>query len=159
MTDDTLYLLDLQEGTSTAVFDFGIFSTPSAPAMPQLFRMNKQGTRLFVTLNGAGKVLMFNIARPNHPELMSAIDLGPASGPHYVQLTNDDKRLVVTDYFLVEDMAPGGVVRVDGDHKIHVIDVHGDRLELDTRFDLDFNRDIPSGPARPHGVAIFPARE
>lgn len=159
MTDDTLYLLDLQDGTSTAVFDFGIFSTPSAPAMPQLFRMNKQGTRLFVTLNGAGKVLMFNIARPNHPELMSAIDLGPASGPHYVQLTNDDKRLVVTDYFLVEDMAPGGVVRVDGDHKIHVIDVHGDRLELDTRFDLDFNRDIPSGPARPHGVAIFPARE
>jgi selenium-binding protein 1 len=90
---------------------------------------------------------------------MGTIDLGAGSGPHYVQLTNDDKRLVVTDYFLVEDMAPGGVVQVDGDHKIHVIDVHGDRLELDTRFDLDFNRDIPSGPARPHGVAIFPARE
>ena len=159
MTDDTLYLVDTQKGTATPVFDFGVFSTANAPAMPQLFRMNKQGTRLFVTLNGAGKVAMFNIARPDHPELMSVVDLGPGSGPHYVQLASDDKRLVVTDYFLVEDLAPGGVVQVDGDHKIHVINVHGNRLELDTRFDLDFNRDIATGPARPHGVAIFPPRD
>ena len=36
---------------------------PNASAMPQLLRMNREGTRLFVTLNGAGKVLMFNIAQ------------------------------------------------------------------------------------------------
>ena len=157
MTDDTLYLLDTKMGTSTAVFDFSALSAGNTPAMPQLFRMNKQGTRLFVTLNGAGKVAMFNIARPDHPELMSVVDLGAGSGPHYVQLTSDDKRLVVSDYFLVEDLAPGGMVEVDGDHKIHVINVHGNRLELDTRFDVDFNRDIATGPARPHGMAIFPA--
>jgi len=156
MTDDTLYLIDTQKGTSTPVFDFSVLSARNVPAMPQLFRMNKQGTRLFVTLNGAGKVVMFNIARPDHPEVMSVVDLGAGSGPHYLQLASDDKRLVVSDYFLVEDLAPRGVVQLDGDHKIHVINVHGNRLELDPRFDVDFNRDIQTGPARPHGVAIFP---
>jgi len=52
---------------------------------------------------------------------------------------------VVTDYFLVEDLAPGGIVNVEGDHKIHVINVHGNRLELDTAFDVDFDRDINTG--------------
>jgi selenium-binding protein 1 len=159
MVDNTLYLVDTQKGTATAVFNFDVFSAPNAPAMPQLLRINKQGTRLFVTLNGAGKVVMFDIARPDHPEILSVADLGSASGPHYLQLTGDEKRLVVTDYFLVEDLAPGGVVQAEGDHKIHVINVHGNRLELDTRFDLDFNRDIGTGPARPHGVVLLPARD
>jgi selenium-binding protein 1 len=159
MVDNTLYLVDTQKGTATAVFNFDVFSAPNAPAMPQLLRINKQGTRLFVTLNGAGKVVMFDIVRPDHPEILSVADLGSASGPHYLQLANDEKRLVVTDYFLVEDLAPGGVVQAEGDHKIHVINVHGNRLELDTRFDLDFNRDISTGPARPHGVVLLPARD
>jgi DNA-binding beta-propeller fold protein YncE len=159
MVDNTLYLVDTQKGTATAVFDFDVFSAPDVPAMPQLLRINKQGTRMFVTLNGAGKVVMFNIARPDHPEVMSVVDLGPGSGPHYLQLTSDEKRLVVTDYFLVEDLAPGGVVQAEGDHKVHVINVHGNRLELDPRFDLDFNRDISTGPARPHGVVLLSARD
>jgi len=46
------------------VFDFGVFSVGNVPAMPQLLKTNLEGTRLFVTLNGAGKVVMFNIARP-----------------------------------------------------------------------------------------------
>ena len=58
----------------------------------------------------------------------------------------------------VEDLAPGGVVHADGDHKIHVLNVHGNRLERDSAFDLDFNRDIGTGPARPHGVALVPAK-
>jgi selenium-binding protein 1 len=159
MVDDTLYLVDTQKGTASAVFNFDVFAAPNAPAMPQLIRINKQGTRMFVTLNGAGKVVMFDIARPDHPEVLSVVDLGPASGPHYLQLTSDEKRLVVTDYFLVEDLAPGGVVEADGDHKIHVINVRGNRLELDTRFDLDFNRDISTGPARPHGAVLLPGQD
>src|SRR6476659_10829968 len=81
MVDNTLYLVDTQEGTATAVFNFDAFSVPNVPAMPQLLRINKQGTRLFVTLNGAGKVVMFNIARPDHPEVMSVVDPGRGSGP------------------------------------------------------------------------------
>jgi hypothetical protein len=49
------------------------------------------------------------------------MDIGPSSGPRYLQLTRDERRLVVSDYFLVEDLAPGGVVHAEGDHKIHVL--------------------------------------
>ncbi len=84
-------------------------------------------------------------------------DLGTNAGPHYLRLTHDEKRLVVSDYFLVEDLAPGGVVHAEGDHKIHVINVDSDRLELDGRFNLDFSHAISTGPARPHGWAIFAA--
>ena len=130
MADNFLYLVDTEQGTAKAVFDFDRFAVPGAPVFPQLLRINKEGNRLFITLNyagSAGKVVMFNIARAEHPEVLSVADLGPGSGPHYLQLTKDEKRLVVTDYFLVEDLAPGGVVHAEGDHKIHVINVHGNR--------------------------------
>ena len=65
----------------------------------------------------------------------------------------------VTAYFLVEDLTPSGIVNVEGDHKIHVSNVHGNRLELDRAFDVDFDRDISTGPARPHGVALFQAQD
>jgi hypothetical protein len=54
-----------------------------------------------------------------------------------------------------DDLAPGGVVHADGDHKIHVINVRHDHMALDPRFDVDFNRDIATGPARPHGVVML----
>ena len=157
MADGMLYLVDTEEGTAKAVFDFSALSAPGVGAMPQLLRMNREGTRLFVTLNGAGKVVMFNIARPDRPQVMSVVDLGPESGPHYLSLTSDEKRLVVTDYFLVEDLVPNGIVNVEGDHKIHVINVHDNRLELDEAFNVDFDRDIITGPARPHGAVMLPA--
>ena len=119
---------------------------------------NRAGTRLFVTLNGAGKVAMFDVENPQRPRLLSIVNLGANSGPHYLRLTSDERRLVVTDYFLVEDLAPGGIVNVEGDHKIHVINVHDDHIELDRDFRVNFDRDIPTGPARPHGVVMLPSR-
>ena len=160
MADNRLYLIDTQQGAATAVFDFDVFASADAPVWPQLMRTNKAGTRLFVTLNYAGaggKVVMFDITRPDRPAVVSVVDLGPGSGPHYLRLTTDEKRLVVSDYFLVEDLAPGGVVHSEGDHRIHVFKVGPHRLELDRRFDLDFNRDIGTGPARPHGMATLHA--
>jgi len=162
MADNQLYLVDPQNGTATAVFDFAVFAVPNAPVWPQLLRINRQGTRLFITLNyagAAGKVVMFNIARPEHPRVLSVVDLSPGSGPHYLRLTRNERRLVVSDYFLVEDLFPGGVVHAEGDHKIHVLTVHHNRLKLDARFDLDFNRDISTGPARPHGLALLHAKD
>jgi hypothetical protein len=157
MIDGKLYLVDTQEGTATAVFDFNVFSTGGVPAMPQLLRLNREGTRLFVTLNGAGKVVMFDVEHPRRPRLLSVVNLGASSGPHYLRLTKDERRLVVTDYFLVEDLIPGGIVNVEGDHKIHVINVRDDRMELDRNFNVDFDRVISTGPARPHGVAMLSA--
>jgi selenium-binding protein 1 len=163
MADNTLYLVDTQAGTATAVFDFSSFAVPGVPVIwPQLMRINTQGTRLFITLNyagQAGKVLYFSIKDPAHPELLAALDLGAGSGPHYLRLARHEHTLIVSDYFLKEDLAPGGVVAADGDHKVHVIKVHSQGLTLDPRFDLDLNRDIATGPARPHGLVALRAHE
>jgi selenium-binding protein 1 len=103
-------------------------------------------------MNMAGKVVMFDTSNPEQPKVLKVLDLGANSGPHYVALTEDEKRLIVTDYFLNEDEA--GKVHAEGDHKIHVAKVSANDLLLDSRFQLDFNKAIASGPARPHGVAF-----
>lgn len=157
--DNKLYLLDTQAGTATPVFDFSPYAVPNAPIWPQRFRINRDGTRLLITLNyagNAGKVVQFDISHPEQPNVQSVADLGPGSGPHYLALTKDEKRLVVSDYFLVEDLVPAGVLRAEGDHKIHVFDVGPNQITLDPRFDLDFNRDISTSRARPHGFVFLP---
>jgi selenium-binding protein 1 len=100
----------------------------------------------------AGKIVMFDTSNPEQPKVLKALDLGANSGPHYLALTEDEKRLVVTDYFLNEDEA--GKVHAEGDHKIHVAKVTANDLVLDSKFQLDFNKALASGPARPHGVAF-----
>jgi selenium-binding protein 1 len=115
-------------------------------------RVTADGRRLFVSMNQAGKVVMFDISDPDKPRLLKVLDLGPNSGPHYITLTPDEKRLVVSDYFLNEDNF--GKVHAEGDHKIHVAWVSDDDLVLDPRFNLDFNTAFATGPARPHGLAI-----
>ncbi|HKF59206.1 MAG TPA: hypothetical protein VKJ45_27440, partial [Blastocatellia bacterium] len=100
----------------------------------------------------AGKVVMFDISRPLNPTVLKVLDLGACSGPHYIALTDDEKRLVISDYFLNEDDA--GKVHAEGDHRVHVALVSATDLSLDPRFNLDFNTAVPSGPARPHGMAF-----
>ena len=162
MADNQLYLIDPGHATATPVFDFSGFAIANAPVWPQLIRITRDGTRLFISLNYAGmagKIVMLDIAHPEAPRVLSVVDLGAGSGPHYLRLTRDERRLVVSDYFLVEDLAPGGVVHAEGDHKIHVINVGRRHMALDRRFDLDFNRDIRTGPARPHGMVVLGARD
>ena len=99
-------------------------------------------------------MIWLNIEDPAAPTIIDAIDLGPNSGPHYVIFSPQEDRVIVADYFLVQDLFPSGVVKVDGDHKIHTFNVVNDHLVKDATFDLDFNRDIATGPARPHGIAV-----
>jgi hypothetical protein len=149
MLDDRLYLIDTQNGTATSVFDF---SAISPGGWPQLMRTTKDGKRLFISMNQAGKVAMFDIENPEKPRLIKALDLGQGSGPHYIALTEDERRLVISDYFLNEDNF--GKVHAEGDHKIHVAVIKENNLVLDPNFKLDFNTAFPTGPARPHGIAI-----
>jgi selenium-binding protein 1 len=148
MLDDQLYLVDTKGGTATSVFDFG---TIARGGWPQLMRMTRDGKRLFISMNQAGKVAMFDTSAPAKPKLLDVLDLGKDSGPHYIALTGDETRLVVTDYFLNEDSA--GKVQAEGDHKVHVAKVSANRLTLDPRFSLDMNT-ATSRPARPHGVTM-----
>jgi 56kDa selenium binding protein (SBP56) len=162
MNDNQLYLVDTQGGTAKAVFDFSSYAVqavPNPPIWPQLLLINRAGTRLFITLNfagQAGKVVMLDISDPEHPQAVGDVDLGLNSGPHYLRLTSGETRLVVSDYFLVEDLVPSGVINAEGDMKIHVINVFTDHLELDKHFNLDFSHDIPTGPAHPHAVVLLP---
>jgi hypothetical protein len=149
MLDDKLYLVDTRQGTATAVFDF---KTIAAGGWPQLMRMTRDGRRLFITMNQAGKVVMFDTTRPAEPKVLNILDLGAAAGPHYLRLTQDEKRLVISDYFLDEDSF--GKVHAEGDHKIHVAKVTRDGLALDSRFQLDFDTAFAAGRARPHGMVF-----
>ena len=149
MTDDKLYLIDTQAGAAKAVFDF---STIAKGGWPQLLRPTRDGRRLFVTMNTAGKVVMLDTSDPEVPTVIKVVDLGEGSGPHYLALSPDEKRLVVTDYFLNEDDA--GKVHAEGDHKVHVLDVAENDLTADPGWSLDMNTAVTTGPARPHGVAI-----
>jgi len=148
MADDHLYLVDIDSGATKSVFDF---STIQPGGFPQLMRMTKDGTRLFISMNAAGKVVMFDTSNPASPRVLKVLDLGASSGPHYIALTENEKRLVITDYFLNED--DFGKVHAEGDHKIHVARVLPSNLVLDPSFNLDFNTAF-SAPARPHGVAM-----
>jgi hypothetical protein len=148
MADDNLYLIDTEKGTARVVFDF---ATIAPGGFPQLMRMTKDGKRLFISLNAAGKIVMFDTSKPHKPEVLKVLDLGAGSGPHYIALTDDEKRLVISDYFLNED--DFGKVHAEGDHKVHVARVSSNDLVLDQRFRLDFNTAF-SAPARPHGLAF-----
>jgi selenium-binding protein 1 len=149
MLDDQLYLIDPNAGSATPVFDFG---TIQKSGWPQLMRINKSGTRLFITMNQAGKVVMFDIADPAQPRVLRILDLGSGSGPHYLRLSEDERRLVISDYFLNEDSL--GKVHAEGDHIVHVARVERENLELDPRFEVNFNTAFRTGPARPHGLAF-----
>ena len=149
MLDGQLYLINTRHGTATSVFDF---STIAPGGWPQLMRMTGDGKRLFISMNTAGKIVMFDTSNPSHPRVLKVLDLGANSGPHYIALTEDEKRLVISDYFLNEDEA--GKVHAEGDHLIHVAKVRERDLVLDPRFQLNFNIAFASGPARPHGVAF-----
>ena len=149
MADDHLYLINTNSGTAKSVFDF---STIAPGGFPQLMRMTRDGKRLFISMNAGGKVVMFDTSDPNDPRVLKVLNLGAASGPHYIALTENEKRLVITDYFLNED--DFGKVHAEGDHKVHVARVTPNDLVLDPRFNLDFNAAFATGPARPHGVAF-----
>jgi selenium binding protein SBP56 len=149
--DGHIHLIDTVAGTAQPVFDTEDINPGGPPVTPQLIQMPISGDRLIFSLFETGRVVMLDVSDRSHPMLLSVVELGAGAGPHDIDLTEDGKRLVVTDYFLNED--DFGKVHYEGDHKVHVIKVKRNRLELDTRFNLDFNTAFPTGPARPHGIA------
>jgi selenium-binding protein 1 len=156
MFDGLVYLVDTQNGTSQIVFDCEDIvphvDVPVRGGMTQLMAMPRSGDRLIFGLFQAGQVGMLDITDPERPVQAAIVNLGPDAGPHMIALTDDDKRLVVSDYFLNED--DFGKIHFEGDHHVRVVKVFKKRLELDRRFDVDFNTAFTTGPARPHGVAM-----
>jgi hypothetical protein len=156
MFDGLVYLVNTRDGTAQAVFDcediVPHIEVPVRGGMVQLLAMPRSGDRLLFASFQAGQVGMLDVSDPEHPFQTGIVNLGVDTGPHAIALTDDDKRLVVTDYFLNED--DFGKIHFEGDHRVHVIKVYKNHLRLDSRFDLDFNTAFTTGPARPHGVAM-----
>jgi selenium-binding protein 1 len=154
MFDGFVYLVDTRAGTARKVFDCETIiphiEVPVRGGMTQILAMPESGDRLIFASFQAGQVGMLDVSDPDHPVQSGIVNLGVGAGPHDIGLTDDDKRLIVTDYFLNEDGF--GKIHFEGDHKVHVIKVHKNKLELDTRFQLDFNTAFPTGPSRPHGM-------
>ena len=156
MFDGLVYLVDTRNGTSRVVFDCEDIvphvEVPVRGGMTQLLAMPRSGDRLIFASFQAGQVGMLDVTDPEHPVQAGIVSLGVDAGPHMVALTDDDKRLVVSDYFLNED--DFGKIHFEGDHHVRVVKVFKRRLALDPRFDLNFNTAFATGPARPHGVAM-----
>jgi selenium-binding protein 1 len=158
MFDGHIYMIDPLTGTGTAAFDLETVQphvdTPVPGGMAQILATPKSGDRLIFGSFMAGQVGMLDTTdRTNLKQVPGGIvSFGENTGPHNLVLTDDDSRLVVSDYFLNED--DQGVVHFEGDHKVRVVKVKHDSLREDTRFQLDFNTAFPTGPARPHGLAM-----
>ena len=152
-----VYTIDPTDGSVVQAFDCETIvphiDVPVRGGMTQLLAMPRSGRRLIFSLFQAGQVGMLDITDPNQFKQVSVINLGKDTGPHSVHLTHDDKRLVVTDYFLNED--DFGKIHFEGDHQVHVFDVSDAGLTVAPNFKvIDFNTAFPTGPARPHGIGM-----
>jgi selenium-binding protein 1 len=153
MFDGFVYLIDTHAGTAAKVFDCETIvphiEVPVRGGMTQILAMPDSGDRLLFASFQAGQVGMLDVSDRDHPVQSGIVNLGVGAGPHDIGLTDDNKRLIVTDYFLNED--DFGKIHFEGDHKVHVVKVFKNKLMLDTRFQLDFNTAFPR-PSRPHGM-------
>ena len=151
------YSVDPTDGSFEQAFDAATVTphvdTPVSGGMPGLLAMPRGGRRLIYATIMAGQVVMLDVTNPKQFKQVSVVSFGKDTGPHSVHLTHDDKRLVVTDYFLDQDDV--GKVHLDGDHKVHVLDVGETSLTVAPGFTVvDFNTAFATGPARPHGIGM-----
>lgn len=170
MFDGHIYEIDPITGASTVAFDSSTINPgfPVPGGMPQLMATPQRGDRLIVGYFMAGSVVMFDTTDRTHLVPVATVtwpaqDNDPVNHPvgaHNLILTADDSRLVVSDYFLKEDLpnppvfGMPGLVQDDGDHKIHVLNLTRDSMVEDPRFNLDLSTAIPGINARPHGMAV-----
>jgi len=156
MFDGHIYLIDPVAGTGVAAFDCDTVTphvdTTVTGGMGQILATPQSGDRLIFGLFQAGQVGLLDTTDRAHLKQLSVVSFGADTGPHNLVLSSDDKRLVVSDYFLDEEAA--GIIHFDGDHKVRVVKVTHNTLSEDARFQLDFNTAFPTGPARPHGIAM-----
>lgn len=156
MFDGHIYLIDPERGIGTPVFDLSTVEpnvdTPVPGGMGQIMATPQSGDRLILGTFMAGQIVMLDTTDRFNLKQVSVVGFGANAGPHNLVLSDDDSRLVVTDYFLNQDEA--GIIHYEGDHKVHVLKVTHDTLTEDKRFNVDFNTAFKTGPARPHGIAM-----
>jgi len=152
-----VYTVDPTDGSVVQSFDAETIEphveVPVRGGMTQLLAMPRSGRRLIFASFMAGQVGMLDITNRNQFKQVSVVSFGLDAGPHSIHLTHDDRRLVITDYFLDQDGF--GKIHFEGDHKVRVLDVSDQELTVDPAFHVvDFNTAFATGPARPHGIGM-----
>jgi selenium-binding protein 1 len=152
-----MYTVDPTDGSYVQSFDMADVTphvdTPVPGGMPGLLAVPRSGRSVITATLMAGQVVMLDMSNPKKFKQLSVVSFGKDTGPHSVHLTHDDKRLIVTDYFLNQD--DFGKVHLEGDHKVHVFNVGDRSLTVDPAFRvIDFNTAFATGPARPHGIGM-----
>ena len=152
-----VYTVDPTDGSVVQSFDAEAIEphveVPVRGGMTQLLAMPRSGRRLIFASFMAGQVGMLDITNRNQFKQVSVVSFGLDAGPHSIHLTHDDRRLVITDYFLDQDGF--GKIHFEGDHKVRVLDVSDQELTVDPAFHVvDFNTAFATGPARPHGIGM-----
>jgi len=152
-----VYTVDPTDGSYVQSFDCETIvphvevETPGG--MTQLLAMPRSGRRLIFGSFQAGQVGMLDITNPKQFKEVNVVSFGENAGPHSIHLTHDDRRLIVTDYFLNED--DFGKIHFEGDHKVRVLNISDGGLSVDAAFHVvDFNTAFATGPARPHGIGM-----
>jgi len=128
MFSGLVYTVDPTDGSVVQSFDcediVPHIEVPVRGGMVQLLETPKSGNRLIFASFQAGQVGLLDISDRIHQNAFvqkAVVNLGLGAGPHDLVLTEDDSRLVVTDYFLNEDGF--GKIHFEGDHKVHVINL------------------------------------
>jgi selenium-binding protein 1 len=152
-----VYTVDPTDGSYVMSFDCETIEphveVPVRGGMTQLLAMPRSGRRLLFGSFQAGQVGMLDITNRRQFKQVAVVSLGLNTGPHSIHLTHDDRRLVVTDYFLDQD--DFGKIHFEGDHKVRVLDVSENNLVESPNFRVvDFNTAFATGPARPHGIGM-----
>jgi selenium-binding protein 1 len=152
-----VYTVDPTDGSVVQSFDCETIvphiEVPVRGGMTQLLAMPRSGRRMIFGSFQAGQIGMLDITNPKQFKQVSVVSLGVDAGPHSIHLTHDDRRLVVTDYFLDQD--DFGKIHFEGDHMVRVLTVSDDGLAVDAAFRVvDFNTAFATGPARPHGIGM-----
>jgi len=152
-----VYTVDPTDGSVVQSFDAEAIEphveVPVRGGMTQLLAMPRSGRRLIFASFMAGQVGMLDITNRNQFKQVSVVSFGLDAGPHSIHLTHDDRRLVITDYFLDQDGF--GKIHFEGDHKVRVLNVSEQELTVDPAFHVvDFNTAFATGPARPHGIGM-----
>src|SRR5262249_32025067 len=152
-----MYSVDPTHGSYAPAVDMSdvkpSVATPGPGGMPGLLAVARGSHTVIAATFMAGQIVMLDMSNPKKFRQVSVVSLGENTGPHSLHLTHDDKRLVVTDYFLNED--DFGKVQLEGDHKLHVLSVNENGLSIDAAFKpVDFNTAFATGPARPHGIGM-----
>src|SRR5262249_13839296 len=107
MFDGHIYLIDPVAGTAVEAFDCETVTphvvTPVTGGMGQILAIPREGNRLIFGLFQAGQVGMLDTTDRANLKQLSVVSFGKDTGPHNLVLSNNDDRLIVSDYFLNED--------------------------------------------------------